>query len=98
MAGLSGAELAAASAYMRPSAGDEAMVTSCVLGARAYLKSAGVSLPPAGGERRELYDLVCHSMALGSYDLRDPSVVGASISENPQLRKMLVQLRQTEPV
>ena len=69
----------------------------CVLAARTYLAQAGVSLPGLESPRRPLYDLVCHALALGSYDLRDPIVSGTIVTENPQLRRALNQLKFTEP-
>ena len=90
-------ELAAARAYIRPDEEDDSAVIAAVLAARSYLEAAGVALPPAGGKRRALYDLVCHSLALSVYDRRDPIIPGAVVSENPVLRSMLTQLRLTQP-
>ena len=94
---LTADELTAAKGYMRPAADDDAGVTACVLAARTYLAQAGVSLPGLESPRRPLYDLVCHALALGSYDLRDPIVSGTIVTENPQLRRALNQLKFTEP-
>lgn len=95
---LSDVELAAAKRYMRPDADDDDDgVIDCVLAARAYLAGAGVSLPMPESPRRALYDIVCHALALGSYDLRDPTVVGSAVNENIQLSRKLTQLKSTEP-
>lgn len=97
-AGLSEAELAAAKRYMRvDGTEDDDVVCLCVLGARDYLLVAGVSLPEAGTSRRNQYDLVCHALALGSYDQRDALIVDGVGRENPQLRRMITQLKLTEP-
>lgn len=97
-AGLTQAELDAAKAYLRVSGTeDDQVVAQCVLAARQYLADAGVGLPAEGSPRRALYDLVAHSMALSGYDQRDPVIAGA-VTENPQVRRMLTQLRFTEPV
>lgn len=91
-------ELKAAKAYMRvESDADDGVVTACVLAAREYLAQAGCSLPGLESTRRPLYDLVCHAMALSSYDQRDPVITGTIVAENPQLRRMLTQLKLTEP-
>lgn len=91
-------ELAAAKAYMRVEGdADDAIVTACVLAAREYLAGAGVALPAPDTPRRALYDLVCHAMALSMYDQRDPVITGTIVAENPQLRRMLTQLKLTEP-
>lgn len=94
---LTSDELSAAKDFIRPDADDDRMVTSCVLAARYELAQAGVSLPDKESPRRSLYDLVCHSMALGSYDQRDPLIVGTIVAENPVLQRKINQLKWTEP-
>lgn len=95
---LTSEELAAAKAYLRVEGdAEDGVVTACVLAAREYLDRAGISTPGPKSSRRPLYDLVCHAMALGSYDLRDPVITGTIVAENPQLRRMIVQLKLTEP-
>ncbi|HWS43300.1 MAG TPA: head-tail connector protein [Pseudoflavonifractor sp.] len=93
---LTSDELSAAKAYLRAEDDDD-VVTACVLAAREYLDQAGISTPGLKSSRRPLYDLVCHAMALGSYDLRDPVITGTIVAENPQLKRMIVQLKLTEP-
>lgn len=95
---LSPEELTAAKAYMRiDSDVDDAVVTQCVIAARAYLTGAGVSLPAPDTERRVLYDLVCHVLALEAYDRRVMTITGTVVSNNPVMRNMLTQLKLTEP-
>lgn len=95
---LSPVELAKAKLYMKADTeADDALVEDCVLGAREYLAQAGVALPGADIPRRRQYDLVCHALALGSYDLRDPVMAGTTLTENIQLRRSLNQLKFTEP-
>lgn len=95
---LSADDLMAAKKYMRVEGDDDdGVVTACVLAARGYLERAGISMPGLRSSRRPLYDLVCHAMALGSYDLRDPVITGTIVAENLQLRRMVVQLKLTEP-
>ncbi len=98
-------ELAEARAYMRVDEGPEAVlddaqvervVRSCVRAARAYLAGAGVSLPPAGTNRRAEYDVVCHALALARYDTRN-ALSESALLENPVFRRMLNQLKMTEP-
>lgn len=92
-------DLAAAKLYMRVDGDEDDLVVSmCLTAARAYMTDAGVSLPEAGTTRRALYDIVCHAQALSLYDRRDPTIVGGSVNDNPVLRRLLTQLKQTEPV
>lgn len=89
-------ELAAAKAYMRIEGDDEdSLVVSMVMAARAYLEGAGVSLPPAGSDRRSVYDLACHGLALSYYDHRGET--GAAMVDNPALRRIITQLKLSEP-
>lgn len=90
-------ELEAAKTYMRVEGheGDLA-VTACVEAARTYLSQAGVSLPGGDDLRRNLYDLVCHAMALDAYDHRGTELE-TTVTENPAIRRMLNQLKLTEP-
>ncbi len=95
---LSREDLEAAKRYMRVDGDDDDFVVEqCVRAARSYMTEAGVALPEAGTTRRALYDIVCHAQALSLYDRRDPVVTGSAVNENPVLRRLLVQLKQTEP-
>jgi len=90
-------ELVKAKAYMHAE-DDDLMVTSCVLSARAYLAHAcGVSLPPPGTSRREIYDVVCHALAADAYDRRSTVITGAAVAVNPVFRDMKNHLKLTEP-
>ena len=62
-----------------------------------YLEGAGVSLPPEGTARRAQYDLCVNFMVLRDFDLRDAEVSG-TIQENPAFRRLITQLKLTEPV
>ena len=62
-----------------------------------YLEGAGVSLPPEGTARRAQYDLCVNFMVLRDFDLRDAEVSG-TIQDNPALRRLITQLKLTEPV
>lgn len=99
-AALTPEELKAAKRYMAESGDDpeiDANVTVCVLAARSELEDAGVSLPEIGTLRRAKYDVICHSIALGKYDKRDPTITGTIVTENPEFRRTLNQLKFTEP-
>lgn len=89
--------LEAAKRYLRiDDDADDFVVAQCVTAAREYMAQAGVALPEAGTQRRCLYDIVCHAQALSLYDRRDPAVTG-TVNDNPVLRRLLVQLKLTEP-
>lgn len=62
-----------------------------------YLERAGVAEPEAGTTRRAQYDLCVNFMVLRDFDLRDAEVSG-TITDNPAFRRLITQLKLTEPV
>ena len=62
-----------------------------------YMTQAGVGEPPEYTPRRAQYDLCVNYLVLDSWDRRDASFVGAASSENPAFRRLLNQLKLTEP-
>ena len=63
----------------------------------AYLEGAGVAEPPEGDPRRPLYDLAVDFMVLRDYDIRDATLPASSAADNPAFRRMIVQLKLSEP-
>lgn len=62
-----------------------------------YMEGAGISQPPEGTSRRAQYDLAVNFMVLRDFDLRDAEVTG-TIQDNPAFRRLITQLKLTEPV
>lgn len=79
-------------------AGEEAMLETLYAAAVAYMDQAGVSEPKDGTPRRSQYDLAVNYLVLNSYDQRDPIVTGTIVADNPVFRRILNQLKLTEPV
>lgn len=71
----------------------EAMYDAAV----SYMTQAGVSEPEDGTSRRAQYDLCVNYLVLDSWDRRDVSFVGTATAENPSFRRLLNQLKLTEP-
>lgn len=95
---LTAEELRRAKDYFRVDGDEEDdLIAACVLSARAYLRGAGVAPPGEDGHRRALYDLVCWAIAMSAYDRREMTLTGQSVGDNPVLRRMLTQLKWTEP-
>ena len=76
--------------------GEELLIQGFYEAAVSYMEQAGVSEPEAGTPRRAQYDLCINALVLDSYDRRGVQTEG-SVSDNPQLRRMIVQLKLTEP-
>lgn len=76
--------------------GEELLLQGLYEAAVSYMEQAGVSEPEAGTPRRAQYDLCINALVLDGYDRRGVQTEG-SVSDNPQLRRMIVQLKLTEP-
>lgn len=83
-------------AYCRVEA-DDAELPGFVDAAAAYLANAGVSEPEDGTARFAQYLQCVKYLALDLYDRRDAAVDG-TLGDNPAFRRMLNQLKLTEPV
>ena len=88
--------LADIAAYCRVET-DDAELPGFVDAAAAYLSGAGVSEPEDGTARFAQYLQCVKYLALDLYDRRDTAVEGA-LGDNPAFRRMLNQLKLTEPV
>ncbi len=62
-----------------------------------YMTQAGIREPEAGTARRAQYELCVNCLVLDGWDRRDVTFVGASGSENPAFRRVLNQMKLTEP-
>ena len=61
------------------------------------MEQAGVSEPKEDTPRRAQYDLCINALVLDGYDRRDVTITGTIVSDNPMFRRMLTQLKLTEP-
>ncbi|WP_417005152.1 head-tail connector protein [Akkermansia sp.] len=76
--------------------GEELLLQGLYNAAVGYMEQAGVSEPKEDTPRRAQYDLCVNALVLDGYDRRGMQTEG-SVSDNPQLRRMIVQLKLTEP-
>lgn len=76
---------------------EEALIEDLFRAAVGYMEQAGIREPVEGTHRHALYDLCVNALVLDSYDVRGAQSVGTGISENPAFRRMLNQLKLTEP-
>ena len=88
--------LADIAAYCRVET-DDAELPGFVDAAAAYLSGAGVSEPEDGTARFAQYLQCVKYLALDLYDRRDAAVDG-TLGDNSAFRRMLNQLKLTEPV
>lgn len=78
--------------------GEYTLLNTLYESAVAYMEQAGVSEPAAGTSRRSQYDLCINYLVLDGYDRRDTTFTGTTVSENPAFRRLINQLKLTEPV
>lgn len=78
--------------------GEEALLQGLYKAAVSYMEQAGVSEPEQGTARRAQYELCVNYLVLDGYDRRDVTITGTIVSENPAFRRILTQLKLTEPV
>ena len=62
-----------------------------------YMEGAGISPPASGTPRAAQYDLCVNFMVLRDFDLRDATITGTIVNDNPAFRRLLTQLKLTEP-
>lgn len=77
--------------------GEELLLQGLYNAAVSYMEQAGVSEPKKDTPRRAQYDLCVNYLVLDGYDRRDVTITGTSVSDNPMFRRMLTQLKLTEP-
>ena len=63
-----------------------------------YMDQAGISLPEAGTPRAAQYDLCVNAMVLDWWDHRDMKEPSSSSVENVAFRRMINQLKLTDPL
>lgn len=86
-------------AYCRveePTAAELMLLEQLYESAVGYMTFAGVSEPTAGTQRRAQYDQCVNYMVLDAFDLREETITGTIVSENPAYRRLLSQLKHTE--
>ena len=92
---LSEARRASLLAYCRieePTAEELLTLEGLYDAAVGYLEQAGEGTP-----RRAQYDLCVNFMVLRDFDLREATITGTIVNDNPAFRRLLTQLKLTEP-
>ena len=76
--------------------GEESLLQGLYDAAVGYMEQAGVREPQEGSTRKAQYDLCVNALVLDAYDRRGAQAEG-SVGDNPALRRMITQLKLTEP-
>ena len=78
--------------------GEHGLLETLYDSAVSYMNQAGVSEPDTCTKRRAQYDLCVNALVLDAWDNRSAQSNGQVFSENCAFRRMLNQLKLTEPV
>lgn len=62
-----------------------------------YMENAGVARPEAGTPRAAQYDLCVNYLVLDAFERRDVTITGTIVADNPVFRRLINQLKWTEP-
>lgn len=98
---LTDARKAALMAYCRldePTEEEWVLLEGMELAALSYMEDAGVSVPPEGSEREAKFTLCVNALVLDAWDNRGTQTAGYTMADNPAFRRILNQLKATEPV
>ena len=75
----------------------EALIPPLYEAAVGYMEGAGVAVPELGTARAALYYVCVNALVLVGWERREVSITGVSVVENPAFRRLLNQLKLTEP-
>lgn len=75
----------------------QALIPALYDAAVGYVTNAGVSQPEAGTTRAAQYDLCVNYLVLDAWERRETSMVATVVADNPAFRRLINQLKLTEP-
>lgn len=75
----------------------QALLPALYDAAVGYMEGAGVAPPEDGTVRAAQYDLCVNYLVLDSWERRETSMVATVVADNPAFRRLINQLKLTEP-
>lgn len=75
----------------------QALIPALYDAAVGYMENAGVAVPESGTARAAQYDLAVNYIVLDSWEHREVSMVATVVADNPAFRRLITQLKLTEP-
>ena len=75
----------------------QTLIPALYAAAVGYMSSAGVSPPEEGTPRAAQYDLALSYLVLDAWERREASMVATVVADNPAFRRLMTQLKLTEP-
>lgn len=74
-----------------------ALIPVLYMSAVTYMDSSGIAVPEAGTPRAAQYDLCVNYLVLDAWERREVTITGSVVSANPAFRRLINQLKLTEP-
>lgn len=75
----------------------ETLIPALYDAAVGYMDNAGVAVPESGTARAAQYDLCVNYLVLDGYERREAALTGTTVAGNPAFRRLINQLKLTEP-
>ncbi len=75
----------------------QALIPALYEAAVGYMAWAGISPPTPGTPRAAMYDLCVNYLVLDGWERREVTITGAIVADNPAFRRLINQLKRTEP-
>lgn len=75
----------------------QALIPVMYEAAVGYTENAGVAVPEPGTSRAAQYDLAVNYLVLDSWERRETAMVSTVVADNPAFRRLMNQLKMTEP-
>lgn len=75
----------------------QSLIPALYEAAVGYMTNAGVSQPKEGTPRAMQYDLAVNYIVLDAWERREASMVATVVADNPAFRRLINQLKLTEP-
>lgn len=74
-----------------------ALIPALYDAAVGYMANAGVAQPQEGTPRAAQYDMAVNYIVLDSWERRETAMVATVVADNPAFRRLVTQLKLTEP-
>lgn len=75
----------------------QTLIPAMYAAAVGYMEGAGVSSPEEGTPRAAQYDQCVNYLVLDAWERREVSMVATVVADNPAFRRLINQLKLTEP-
>lgn len=75
----------------------QALIPVLYMSGVTYMDNSGIAVPKAGTSRAAQYDLCVNYLVLDAWERREVTITGTITADNPAFRRLINQLKLTEP-